>query len=60
MLNGLWAYQYGKDETEGFKKQWHLHNLGEDLRIQGFWDQGYSGQGVTVAIVDDGNIDYTC
>ncbi len=44
-----------------FAQQWHLSNTGqaggtpgEDVRALGAWNQGFSGQGVRVAIVDDG------
>lgn len=44
-----------------FTSQWHLLNTGQfsgavgiDANIQGAWDQGYFGQGIRIAIVDDG------
>ncbi len=44
-----------------FGNQWHLSNTGqgggipgEDTRVVGAWNQGISGRGVVVAIVDDG------
>ncbi|XBW36718.1 hypothetical protein QEN19_002294 [Hanseniaspora menglaensis] len=40
-----------------FKKQWHLVNSffpGNDLNILPVWDMNITGNGVTVAIVDDG------
>lgn len=44
-----------------FKAQWHLNNTGQyraipgnDAHIFGAWEAGYTGQGVTVASVDDG------
>nr|XP_039249340.1 neuroendocrine convertase 2-like [Styela clava] len=44
--------------------QWYLNNTGQaggvpglDLNVQEAWDLGYTGKGVTVAIMDDG-IDY--
>lgn len=44
-----------------FGRQWHLDNDGQtdgkiwsDARVQGAWDRGYSGEGVVVAIVDEG------
>ncbi|OBA26052.1 hypothetical protein HANVADRAFT_53429 [Hanseniaspora valbyensis NRRL Y-1626] len=43
-----------------FKKQWHLVNSfypGNDLNILPVWDMNITGEGVTVAIVDDG-LDY--
>ncbi len=52
------------------KDQWHLLNFGqqvggpgfqfirgvpgEDINVQGAWDQGVTGKGVQIAIVDDG------
>ena len=40
---------------------WHLHNTGQtggspnaDLNVLSVWDEGIQGEGVTVAIVDDG------
>ncbi|KAI9295762.1 hypothetical protein K502DRAFT_303343 [Neoconidiobolus thromboides FSU 785] len=44
----------------GFPKQWHFHNQedeGNDLNITKLWEEGITGKGVIVAIVDDG-IDY--
>nr|CAA42204.1 prepro-hormone convertase 2 [Aplysia californica] len=47
-----------------FGKQWYLRNTGEsggvkglDLNVLEAWEMGYSGAGVTTAIMDDG-IDY--
>lgn len=44
-----------------FANQWHLLNTGqgggtpgEDVRVAAAWNQGLSGKGVRVAIVDDG------
>jgi len=40
-----------------FPVQWHLLNpiqLGHDVNVTGVWRQGYFGENVTVAIVDDG------
>ncbi|MBI5891999.1 MAG: S8 family serine peptidase [Nitrosomonadales bacterium] len=49
-----------------FAEQWHLLSTGtqagasgvaaagEDVRAQGAWTQGYKGQGVRIAVVDDG------
>ncbi|EHQ07890.1 S8 family serine peptidase [Leptonema illini] len=44
-----------------FGDQWHLLNSGqsggtsgEDAGVTGAWDAGYTGSGVTIAIVDDG------
>jgi subtilisin-like proprotein convertase family protein len=45
--------------------QWHLQNMGQwngvagqDLNVVPAWNRGYSGAGVTIAIVDDG-LQYT-
>nr|CAB3264713.1 CiPC2 Neuroendocrine convertase 2-like [Phallusia mammillata] len=47
-----------------YKFQWYINNTGQaggtvglDLNVQKAWDMGYTGKGVTVAIMDDG-IDY--
>lgn len=47
-----------------FGKEWYLRNTGQsggvkglDLNVMTAWDMGYSGAGVTTAIMDDG-IDY--
>lgn len=40
-----------------FKKQWHLLNTfypGNDVNVLPVWDMNITGEGVTVAIVDDG------
>ncbi|MFO0773579.1 MAG: S8 family serine peptidase [Nitrospiraceae bacterium] len=44
-----------------FSRQWHLSNTGqgggtpgEDARVVGAWNEGFSGRGVRVAVVDDG------
>ncbi|KAJ5497289.1 hypothetical protein N7463_009276, partial [Penicillium fimorum] len=40
-----------------FREQWHLINTvqpGNDLNITGVWLDGVTGEGVTVAIIDDG------
>ncbi|BFZ25448.1 hypothetical protein BsWGS_28487 [Bradybaena similaris] len=40
-----------------FPNQWHLVNhltIGMDLNVTGVWSHNYTGQGVTVAVVDDG------
>jgi len=40
-----------------FPVQWHLLNpiqLGHDVNVTGVWKEGYFGENVTVAIVDDG------
>uniref|UniRef100_A0A8C6WX26 Furin (paired basic amino acid cleaving enzyme) a n=1 Tax=Neogobius melanostomus TaxID=47308 RepID=A0A8C6WX26_9GOBI len=38
-----------------FRDQWYLHNdYQRDLNASGAWEQGYTGQGVVVSILDDG------
>lgn len=40
-----------------FQEQWHLHNIvevGHDINVTGVWQQGVTGKGSTVCIVDDG------
>lgn len=40
-----------------FTDQWHLFNtvqLGHDVNVTGVWQQGITGENVTVAIIDDG------
>lgn len=44
-----------------FSYQWHLLNTGqngatsgEDIKVKGVWDEGNEGQGVVVAVTDDG------
>ncbi|KAF9585831.1 pheromone processing endoprotease [Lunasporangiospora selenospora] len=44
-------------QDPGFTYQWHLHNTiqtGNDLNVTGVWDQGITGKGAIVAIIDDG------
>ncbi|KAJ8308813.1 hypothetical protein KUTeg_013687 [Tegillarca granosa] len=56
---------HGKDPTDPlFKKEWFLKNVGQsggiaglDLNVEGAWEKGVTGKGVTTAIMDDG-IDY--
>lgn len=45
-----------------FPEQWHLVNdrlRQNSINVTGVWDQGYTGKGVNVAIVDDG-LDSMC
>jgi len=44
-----------------YPNQWHLNNTGQlrgtpgqDINVTAVWNMGYSGQGVRIAIVDDG------
>ncbi|KAL1918071.1 uncharacterized protein VTP21DRAFT_3337 [Calcarisporiella thermophila] len=38
-----------------FGQQWHLYNdVGNDLNVTGAWEQGITGKGVIVSIIDDG------
>lgn len=55
----------GKSPTDPlFKKEWYLKNVGQsggipglDLNVEDAWAQGFTGKGITTAIMDDG-IDY--
>ncbi|KAI8973037.1 peptidase S8/S53 domain-containing protein [Pilobolus umbonatus] len=43
-----------------FREQWHLINTvtpGNDINVTGVWEQGITGKGINVAILDDG-LDY--
>lgn len=43
--------------ASGWPGQWHLSNPlnpGRDARVSGAWTAGFTGQGVTIGIVDDG------
>lgn len=40
-----------------FPDQWHLFNpvqMGHDINVTGVWEQGVTGNGVSVCVVDDG------
>lgn len=40
-----------------FPEQWHLANdikTGNDLNVSGVWEQGITGTGINVALIDDG------
>ncbi|KAI7862795.1 peptidase S8/S53 domain-containing protein [Spinellus fusiger] len=44
-------------QDPGFDKQWHMMNRvwpGNDMNVSGVWQQNITGQGVVVAILDDG------
>ncbi|ORX91020.1 hypothetical protein K493DRAFT_229099 [Basidiobolus meristosporus CBS 931.73] len=42
-------------EDPMFQKQWFLHNGAKrDINVTGVWEQGITGKGVVVAILDDG------
>ncbi|ORY04429.1 hypothetical protein K493DRAFT_275863 [Basidiobolus meristosporus CBS 931.73] len=42
-------------EDPMFQKQWFLHNSAKnDINVTGVWEQGITGKGVVVAILDDG------
>ncbi|KAI0244729.1 pheromone processing endoprotease [Massospora cicadina] len=44
-------------QDPGFKYQWHFHNVQgshHDLNVTGLWQEGITGKGVVIAIVDDG------
>ncbi|KAF9922407.1 pheromone processing endoprotease [Linnemannia zychae] len=54
-LDGVAAHFAIKDP--GFRYQWHLHNTlqpGNDINVTGVWDQGITGKGAIVSIIDDG------
>lgn len=60
------GYSTAQDKLFGY--QWHLHNTGQagapgsalhgtpgvDLNVLPVWKQGFEGEGVTVAVLDDG------
>lgn len=57
------AYQRVKREVTDplFPSQWHLSNTGQsggtsgqDINVVPAWDAGYTGNGVNIAVVDDG------
>ncbi|KAG0270293.1 pheromone processing endoprotease [Linnemannia exigua] len=53
--DGMAAHFAIKDP--GFRYQWHLHNTrqpGNDINVTGVWEQGITGKGAIVAIIDDG------
>ncbi|KAK3838141.1 MAG: kexin-like protease [Linnemannia gamsii] len=53
--DGMGAHFAIKDP--GFRYQWHLHNTrqpGNDINVTGVWEQGITGKGAIVAIIDDG------
>ncbi|XP_025068263.1 furin isoform X2 [Alligator sinensis] len=38
-----------------FPQQWYLYNTNQrDLNVRGAWEQGYTGKGIVVSILDDG------
>lgn len=39
-----------------WSKQWYLdsHGVGKDISVRSVWEQGLTGKGVVVSIVDDG------
>ncbi|XP_053897195.1 furin isoform X2 [Malaclemys terrapin pileata] len=38
-----------------FPQQWYLYNVNQrDLNVRGAWEQGYTGRGIVVSILDDG------
>ncbi|KAF9091436.1 pheromone processing endoprotease [Mortierella sp. AD031] len=54
-VDGMAAHFGIKDP--GFNYQWHLHNTlqpGNDINVTGVWEQGITGKGAIVAIIDDG------
>lgn len=60
-LAGGYTYTTFSPSGPLFASQWHLENTGqsgatagEDARLRGAWDLGYTGRGVQVGVVDDG------
>ncbi len=61
-LTGAWTYTTFAPNDPMYGSQWHLLNTaqfgsttaGEDARVVPAWTLGYTGRGVTVAVVDDG------
>ncbi|MCX6344042.1 MAG: S8 family serine peptidase [Armatimonadetes bacterium] len=50
-------YFHRDTPSEGWPGQWHLINeydSGLDARVQGAWNRGIIGTGVTIGIIDDG------
>lgn len=37
-----------------YASQWHLHGLQTNLAVESAWSQGLTGDGVTIAVLDDG------
>jgi subtilisin family serine protease len=37
-----------------YPSQWHLHGLQTNLRVEDAWGRGLTGDGVTIAVLDDG------
>lgn len=56
-----WCAAEGQGDDPLYPMQWHLHATsangglaGEDTNVEGAWAQGLRGEGVTIAVVDDG------
>lgn len=56
-----WLYPRSMPTDPLFAQQWHLKNTGqsggtagEDINVAPVWENGTTGQGIVVAIVDDG------
>ncbi|XP_058854984.1 furin-1-like isoform X1 [Acipenser ruthenus] len=46
---------YSELSDPKFSEQWYLYNANQhDLNARGAWQQGYTGKGVVVSILDDG------
>uniref|UniRef100_A0A8C9VBJ2 Furin, paired basic amino acid cleaving enzyme n=2 Tax=Scleropages formosus TaxID=113540 RepID=A0A8C9VBJ2_SCLFO len=46
---------YAELSDPKFTQQWYLYNANhQDLNVKGAWEQGYTGKGVVVSILDDG------
>ena len=51
------ALEYTDVDDPLYACQWHLRNreqAGHDINVEPVWEQGITGQGINVAIVDDG------
>ena len=51
------ALEYTDIDDPLYACQWHLRNreqAGHDINVEPVWEQGITGQGINVAIVDDG------
>lgn len=61
-MSGAWTYTTFAPTDPLYPNQWHLLNTaqfasttaGEDAHVGPVWSLGYTGRGVTVAVVDDG------
>lgn len=60
IISFYFKLSYSLTQTPKYKipaKQWHLKNTifpGNDVNIEPVWDEGITGKGVTICIIDDG------